>query len=805
MLIALFNSNRIVAQSKDKEKSFSISGIVKDKKSEETLPFAQIEVLGTSNGTQCNVDGLFSLINLEGEQVTLRISYMGYTSQTVTVHKKDSKKVIPFLIVPSVEQLNEVVLTKTKPKEIIKIASGVSRVSINPKQLAVLPNLGEVDVFRAMQLLPGISGTSETSSGLVVRGGTPDQNLILFDGFTVYHVDHFFGVYSAFNANVLKDIQLYKSAFPAKFGGRVSSVVDITGLSGNTKKISGNFGINLLSVNGVLEVPINKKLTIIAGVRRSYTDVIRSGPYNKLFKSLNNEVENSSSVFSLGGGSESVQPKFHFYDLNTKLTYRPNNKNTISMSLYNGKDNLDKSTSVENSFGSFGGSNNSSSSKSINLTKWGNLGASFRWGRQWNKKLYSNLIIGASNYFSDYLNKTESTNTLDGKTETFIFSTIQKNNVEDLTLRLDNEWRLNQSNLISFGVSTTKNDIEYNVSFDSDTIEDQKQKGTYSSIYLQDELNLGTKSVLTIGARATQADITDKTYLSPRVSFTYKLTKDLKFKTSWGKYQQYVNRVIVDDILDGSRDFWLLADDDDISTIESEHFVAGFTWEKSGFLVDIEAYQKDMTGLMEYTRRFSGLDIDNKDQNFFKGNGKAKGLELLVQKKTGKYTGWFSYTLSSVKHKFPGINQGKEFSALHDQRHEFKVVNILKLGQWDLSSTWIYGTGKPYSAPIGKYDITTLDGTKKSYISIGEKNTFRLPAYHRLDFAAMYNFKWGKLPVQIGASIFNAYGRQNIKSRKFSYEYFDPTTYTSYDTPRLKTVDVKLLGFTPNLLFNIKF
>lgn len=805
MLIALFNTNRIVAQTNLQEKSFSISGIVKDKESEETLPFAQIEILGTSKGTQCNVNGLFSLINLEGEQVSIRISYMGYTSQTVTVYKKDSEKVIPFFIAPSVEQLNEVVITQTKPKEIIKIASGVSRISINPKQLVVLPNLGEVDVFRAIQLLPGISGTSETSSGLIVRGGTPDQNLILFDGFTVYHVDHFFGVYSAFNANVLKDVQLYKSAFPAKFGGRVSSVVDITGLSGNTKKISGNFGINLLSVNGTLEVPISKNLTMIAGVRRSYTDIIRSGPYKKLFKSLNNDVEDDSFLFSLGGGGEEIQPKFHFYDLNTKFTYRPDDKNMISLSFYNGKDNLDKSTNGKSLSGGLGDSNSSFNSKTTNLTKWGNLGASFRWGRQWNKKLYSNLIMGASNYFSDYLNKMESTYTLDDKTETFTFSTIQKNNVEDLTLRLDNEWKLNQSNMISFGVSTTKNDIEYKVSFDTDIIEDQKQNGMYSSIYLQDELNLGAKSVLTIGARATHADITDKTYLSPRVSFSYKLTKDLKLKTSWGKYQQFTNRVIVDDILDGSRDFWLLANDDDISTIESEHYVAGFTWEKSGFLVDVEAYQKDMTGLMEYTRRYSGLDRDNKDENFFKGNGKAQGLELLVQKKTGKYTGWISYTLSSVKHQFPDINQGKEFSALHDQRNEFKIVNILKLGQWDLSSTWIYGTGKPYSAPIGKYEITTLNGNKKSYISIGEKNSFRLPAYHRLDFAAMYNFKWGKLPVQIGGSIFNVYGRQNIKSRKFSYEYFDPNTYKAYDTPRLKTVDVKLLGFTPNLLFNIKF
>ena len=258
--------------------------------------------------------------------------------------------------------------------------------------------MGEVDIFRSLQLLPGVSGTNESSAGLFVRGGTPDQNLVLLDGMTVYKVDHFFGFFSAFNANAVKDVQLFKGGFPAKYGGRTSSVVDLTGKTGSFEKIKGSAGINFLSANAMVEIPFAKKFSLLLAGRRSYTDVIQSGLYKNI---TGNFLDNNQQIGNLSFNE--LEPSFYFYDWNGKLSFRPSDKDMISLSVYNGKDFLDQSRTLLRviDFGS------SIPVRHVNIdiaekTDWGNKAGSLKWSRQWNSKWYSNLLVAGSKYFSNY-------------------------------------------------------------------------------------------------------------------------------------------------------------------------------------------------------------------------------------------------------------------------------------------------------------------------------------------------------------------------------------------------------------------
>ena len=283
---------------------------------------------------------------------------------------------------------------------------------------------------------------------------------------------------------------------------------------------------------------------------------------------------------------------------------------------------------------------------------------------------------------------------------------------------------------------------------------------------------------------------------------SYALSDKIQLKGAWGQYHQFTNRVVREDILQGSRDFWLLSNGEDVPIGASTHYIGGFSYENKGFLFDVEAYYKDLDGLTEFSQRIvrsfgrgpqrgAGAEAEN---FFFQGTGVARGVEVLLQKKQGNYTGWISYTLSEIEHNFPELSDSP-YPALHDQTHELKLVNSYQTGRWTFGATWVYSTGKPYTAPVGGYEITLLDGTMEEYVHVGDKNAFRLPAYHRMDLSANYKLYFGNSPVTAGLSIFNLYGRKNIWYKEFEIVEGE-----------LLETDVQLLGFTPNfsLTFDLK-
>jgi ferric enterobactin receptor len=782
--------------------NFTLTGIIRDKSTGEALPFASIYVKGTTIGTSTNTDGYFTFLKVPSDTSTLIVQYIGYEKTAVFLTPKSMKRNLLIEIIPQSRALQNVTVTAYRDDIVFSRNAEVSTIKLTPKKLETLPSLGEKDIMRSLQLMPGISASNESSSGLYVRGGTPDQNLVLYDGFTVYHVDHLYGFYSAFNSNAVKDVQLFKGGFESKFGGRLSSVTEITSKEGNRKNFNVGGDLSLLSMNLYTEVPIGKKFSSFIAFRRSY-----KGPlYNKIFDKFNKKPEMSTTtpVRQGPGGmfSQNTKVTSYFYDLNGKFTYRPGDMDIISLSIFNGTDKLDNSISSE--IPSFGQSGSNLSMSSTDLTRYGNIGSSLKWSRKWNSKLYGNTILSYSNYYS-HRDRTQNGTIFDPNNEsrTSRNGILENNDLKDYSLKSDYQWDITDLNQIQFGGFATHYDIKYNYAqSDTNTILNRSGQALLGGVYIQSKMKFFNNKIQFLpGIRSSYFETSNKIYFEPRASVSYNLTDKLTLKAAYGKYYQFANRVTREDILSGSKDFWILADGNSVPISSAVHYIAGISYESKNYVFSAEAYYKKIYNLTEYSLRINASPMGiNYDENFFNGYGFSKGIEFLLQKNSGNFNGWISYTLGEAKNHFD-VYSDNYFRANQDVTHEFKIVGLYNYRRWDFSANWIFATGRPYTAPSGAYSITLLDGSSQDYFTVTSKNSLRLPDYHRFDISVNYKLYLGSYNDKdrqeigyIGFSLFNVYNRKNIWYKQYAIE-----------SGKVIETNVTYLGITPNITISLKF
>ncbi len=792
------------------------------------LPGVAVSIVGTNISTITDKEGTYFLTGITQGLVMVVASLDGFEEKKITLVVQAGMTIVANFTMEMTKMSHEATITAKMP--LLTASDKISMITLTPRQIEILPSLGEKDIFRAFQLLPGISGSNETSSGLYIRGGTPDQNLVTYDGFTIYHVDHLFGYFSTFNPDAVEYAQLSKGGYESKYGGRLSSVLELTGKGGDDEKFHLGGGVSLLSFNGLMEVPLFGKGSVLIAGRRSFQSPLYENILDMFTENLGTPMARSRPGGGMGGGGPfgamfDTQPRSYFYDLNAKATLNPTSKDNFSLSLYNGKDDLDNSREMQLPTQFLErlaerGIEIEFEGDITDVTNWGNTGSSANWSRQWNKSFTSQLVIAYSNYFNtrDRTTRTNITKTDLEATEdapeprSFERGSVEDNDLQDMTFRLDNIINIRSNNQLELGFQVTSNDIKYAYDVDDAGEEgganqgpgsrrligilDREDQGTQYSAYLQDKWTLFNKLTITPGIRATYFDQTEDYYYEPRLSFIFNLTNRVKLKGAWGKYHQIVNRVTREDVMQGNREFWVLSNEENIPVGEATHTITGISYETEDFFFDIEAYYKDLSGLSEYALRFTPAsedeDIDY-NQYFYEGTGIAKGIEFLIQKKSGKFTGWMSYTLSNVEHDFPDLSENP-FPALHDQTHEFKLVNIYEFKKWTFTGTWIFATGKPYTEPIGIEEETIGERFTISRVIVGEKNGARLPDYHRLDLSAIYDFKLGESKATLGLTIFNVYDRKNVW-----YKEFDVIEGELVET------NVQLMGLTFNLFFSIKF
>jgi len=775
------------------------------------LPGATVRIFGTALITTTDSDGAYVLeATRPPGRLILFAELPNFTSDDATIQVTGPLSTrIDFILTPTFA--SDVTVIAEVP--MLDATDDVSRIELAPEQVSVLPSLGERDLFRAFQLLPGISGSNEASSGLYVRGGTPDQNRVEYDGFRVYHVDHLFGYFSAFNMDAVDTVELSKGGYEARHGGALSSVMQITGKSGRLDRAAGSFGAGLLSFNGVYETPLfdNRGSGLLA-VRRSF-----QGP---LYDRILNLYDNSpvpgrpgGGGFGPGGGRFSAfssQPSSSFYDVNGKLLFNPSASDSVSVSLYRGNDNLDNSRSLQVPEGLFErllargidpaerGLDPDSTLDITDVRDSGNTGVGLVWSRQWNSSVLSEVSLGYSR-FQDVRDRARQIGSNANPS-------AESNLVDDLTFKATVPITLGVGHTFEGGVEVTGNRLSYSLQsgqgqgarFGANplaSVLDRDESGRLAAAFLQDRWLIGSRLLLVPGVRLTHFDRTGGRYTEPRLAATLFVTDTFKLKTAAGRYYQFTNRITREDVLQGNREFWSLSDGTTVPVAEATHLIGGASYERGDLLVDLELFTKDLTDLTQFAPRFAAASDDlDYDAFFYRGTGTARGGELLVQKRSGRHTGWASYTLSAVEESFPDL-QAAPFPATHDQRHEVKLVNLYQMGGWHLSQTWIYASGKPYTEPIGLETVDRPFGGTIDRVVAGPKNDGRLPSYHRLDVALNREFLVrNAMRGVFSLTLFNLYNRTNVWYKEF--EVIEDEIIEN---------DIQLMGRTVNAAVTLKF
>ncbi|MDR0414650.1 MAG: TonB-dependent receptor [Prevotellaceae bacterium] len=775
--------------------NLTVTGRIKDRTNGEFLPFATVSVEGSPTiATATNTDGYFTLYNVPSDRETLVFRYLGYETQRFYLSPEIKVDNLFVELDPAINAMDEVVVVSEREDVLRVPEQSIGVIQTTAAKIADLPALGEKDLFRTFQLMPGISAANESSAGMYVRGGTPDQNLVLYDGFTIYHQEHLMGVFSAFNTNAVKDVQLHKGGFEARHGGRLSSVMEIVGKTGNDKALNVGGDVGFLGFNAFVETPFgNEKGSLFVAGRRSF----QSFMYDKF-----TDVYTESAQPAMGrpGGGRFNQrnrqkPESYFYDLNAKATFNPTRRDVVALSFFNGEDALDNS---RESFGS-----PLMSGSITDKTSWGNVGSSLKWSRRWSNKLYTNLLASFSSYYSlrDRQNSASSSGSSSAAGNVAVMfdqNTGEHNTLRDYSLKLDGEYRISGRNKLEFGLTGSAYKIAYRYAQnDTASILNMQRSGTLLGVYAQDRWRAGDRLTVLPGIRLSRYGVTSRIYAEPRLQAFYKISDRLSLKASTGYYSQFVNRIVREDVSAGSRDIWLLSDDEGIPVSRSLHLVAGASYETNGYLFDVEAYAKNLYDLSEYTLRFAPSLTGNSGYRefFYSGRGYSRGVDFLAQKKFGMFTGWVGYTLSETRYRFAAYGDGY-FPANQDVTHELKTVLTCKPGRnLTLSATWIYATGKPFTEPAGGYTLGVPNGGEMSFIVVDGKNNARYPDYHRLDLLAKYDLAFIKpVKASISVSLFNVYDRANVWYREYAYDEDSGITATN----------INLLGFTPNVTLSIQ-
>ena len=777
------NQSQYVIIRKNQHSDRSISGYIFDGHTGEFIPHANILVKNTYRGTISDQFGFFTISGTVQSADTLIISYIGYQpTEYVNINGLDIVRIELFPKVLGAETVN----IYGEQLEFLQRSSGTGQLAFSPRHIDNLPNIGETDIFRSLQLLPGIQMGNTGFAGLYIRGGTPDQNKIILDGMSIYQVDHFFGFFSAINSNIVKDVQVYKGGFPAKYGGRIASVIDITGKSGSTKQQKFDLFTNMLSAGITYEQPLSKRSSFILSVRRSFTDQYQTKLYDNIHdfltsgSGLNIGAELPSDTISY---ESEYLPNFYFYDINGKFTYLPNDKDIVSISFYEGKDYLGEEKNFDFESDSVG----IEQVMVDEQTKWGNTGIGANWVRRWSRTTKTQLFMATTRYFSNH--DLDSYWIIDTD-ETPAHLSQDNNQIEDQTARMNVNWNIGPRHDLEAGVSTTIYKTNYSVQLgDSVILIDHEINGNLFEGYFQDRWALSPGLEILMGLRTSRFSKSNISYFNPRLSVFYRFTDKLFFKASTGITHQFLNRFSNDLITNGSKFVWLLPNDNADPMI-AQQISLGIEYDTPHIFIGFDIYNKVIDNITDFSQLVFPVDtyIEETSTLVFKGSRTAKGLELLVRKKDGYLRGWAAYNYGIVECEFPDLNGGKTFLADHDRTHELKSAIIWSLGPWNMAVTGLISSGRVYT-PNNNLMIRENENANYTLVAdAGMRNSKRLPIVRRIDMSVTRSLRLLAKNWDIGISIFNLFNRRNISHRSYNLT-----------TDPFITRDIVMLGLTPTL------
>ncbi len=751
---------------------YTINGTVKDKKTGEVLIGATVYLLEVSkSATNSNSYGFFSISAPSGSY-NLITSFAGYLTDTMKIQLDQNISTIVELSQKTAELEEVVVSSKKRNENVVRPLTGVQKLSVSDiKNVPVI--FGEKDVLKTIQLLPGVKAAGDGNSGFYVRGGGADQNLILLDEATVYNPSHFLGFFSAFNSDAIKDLTLYKGAMPAEYGGRLSSVVDIKMNDGNNKDYHVSGGLGLIASRLAIEGPIVKdRGSFIISARRTYADVF--------LKLSHDSTINRNSLY--------------FYDLNMKANYTFNKNNRVYLSGYFGKDVF----GVASQFG----------------LDYGNSTGTVRWNHIFNSRLFSNTSFIYSNYNYN-ISITSNGNDL-----------LLKSKIEDASLKQDFQYYLNSTSKLNFGFQVTHHTISpavLNASPGSNfnPINIQRNYSFENAVYISHEYAASDKLRFNYGLRFSSFiqtgpgtfnnydsagnTIQSKTYeqgqvvssyynLEPRFSASFQMNDNSSVKASYTRNVQNLH-LLSNSATSNPTDLWIPSSQNVKPEIADQVSLGYYrNFKDNNYEFSSEVYYKIMQNTIDYRNGAQLRANANVESQLLFGHGRAYGLELFLKKKTGRFTGWISYTLSKTEIQINGINNNDWYPAKQDQANNIALVGIYQLNKkWTFSANFVYNTGAPATFPSGKYSV---NGQTTFYYT--ERNAYRMPDYNRLDIAAtLQGKKHKKWEGSWTFSLYNAYGRENA----YAITFRDNPDNAS----QTQAVQLALFRWVPSVTYNFKF
>ena len=748
-ILLLFVCSGINAQ----EKSYTVSGSVSDIRNGEDLIGASISEANTHRGAISNTYGYYSLSLPKGKH-TLTVSYLGYRLKEIPIELTADMR-LNVKLEAGTKELSEVVVSaEGRNANVVKPDMSVEK--LTSRIIKAAPALlGEVDVLKTIQLLPGVQATSEGTSGFSVRGGGYDQNLILLDEASVYNASHLMGFFSVFNNDAIKDVTLYKGDIPASFGGRLSSLLDIRTKDGNNQDYTATGGIGLISSRLTVEGPLGDKASAIISFRRTYAD---------LFLKLANDSNQRKSTL-------------YFYDLNMKVNYRVDNNNRIFLAAYTGRDNFGFSDMVGMNFG--------------------NKTVTARWNHLFSPKLFSNFTLIGSWY--DYYLMSQFTDQLGEEL---------KSGLQDYGMKADFNYVPNPVNNIKFGYNFTfhsfhpgdgggigTESIFGKVSF-------PKQYAMENTVYVSNETNLGNKLKLKYGLRYTDFANVDKGAVThhqqqfePRTGITFILSDLHSIKASYSRTAQFI-QLASNSTAGSPLDLWFPASAY-VKPQLCDQFAVGYfrNFASDNYEFSAELYYKNMKDVVDFKDHANLFLNDNLEEELLFGRGYSYGLELMLRKTAGKLNGWVSYTLSRSMRQIDGINENNWYRSPYDKPHNVSALATYDFTKrWSLSACWVYGSGTPVTYPTGRFQI------EGNYVPIySGRNEYRYPAYHRLDLSATWKLSppGKRFKHELNFSLYNAYGRKNVWTILFRQDPDNPDS--------MYPEKIYLFRFVPSVTWNFSF
>lgn len=764
----LFSFSILLAQSE----KVTISGLIKDSSTGDPIIGANIMLYQDSiattkvafKGTSSNRYGFYVIPKIKKGEYVIVFSSLGYETKNEVVNITIVEGTLSLNIEMKQKdlELNEIVVQDKKTEDV-----ALSTVDISPKLLQMLPSFsGEIDIFKTLQMIPGVKVASDLSNGLYVRGGSPDQNLTLVDGMVIYNPAHLGNIASSFNSNAVHDIRLIKGAYPAEYGGRLSSVLDIKLRGGTKEKEQGTFGLGTIISHITLEGPFSEKATYMFSSRVMYYDF-----YQKKFS------------------DGSTTPRYNFLDFSGKINYNITDDEVISVS---GNFNSDHIYSPENM-------------EDFNYDiKWHNNSISLNWLNVTEKSLLINGNVS-------YINYGTKTTLDDVKNDSLANDYFASSELHDLLTQAKFEYKWNDSHRLKAGFEYSMHFYNLNNrDFYDPVLEvapDYSEKFILSeaALFVQDEWSLLPTLNTNLGLRFYYVKESDSFLFEPRLSASFAITPNFLLKGAYAVSNQFLHLIIRNDITLPT-DLWFPSTKN-TSPSKSEQFVTGFDsyFFNKEYLFSIEGYYRTMENIYEFKEILKYDRSLSIETLFTEGEGEAYGVEFFINKRAGNFTGWIGYTLSWTRRLFDKLNTARIFYPRYDRRHDVSLVLAYRFSnKFSVGLTWAYASGQGYTMPTAQYSFTPLgvkgDRDERTQFNYTRRNEYKLPAYHKMDLSFNYKFKMLEYSAEAYLTLYNLYNRQNSFAHYVAYNY-DETTGEKY----AQIKQITLMPFIPTFGVSIKF